>query len=216
MRGAAGLLCGGLLCAGLLGGCAGSTTAPAETSPAARGWREVATAADRERLRGWRAAWIKALGEARGGGHGAALAAAGRMFQPDAALDEPAPPPGDYRCRVTKLGTGAGTGPGLPSLVAYPFFRCRITREGELLSLTKLDGSQRPVGLLFPDGASRLVFLGTMMLGDEARALDYGSDPERDMVGVVERMGAGRWRLVLPYPRWESTLDVMELVAGEK
>jgi hypothetical protein len=30
--------------------------------------------------------------------------------------------------------------------------------------------------------------------------------------GVVERVGPARWRLVLPWPRWESNLDVMELV----
>jgi hypothetical protein len=31
-------------------------------------------------------------------------------------------------------------------------------------------------------------------------------------VGLFERVGPQRWRLVMPYPRWESTIDVMELV----
>jgi hypothetical protein len=32
------------------------------------------------------------------------------------------------------------------------------------------------------------------------------------MVGVVERIGENRWRLVLPYPHFESTIDILELV----
>ena len=32
------------------------------------------------------------------------------------------------------------------------------------------------------------------------------------MAGVVERIGENRRRLVLPYPRFESTIDVLELV----
>ena len=65
--------------------------------------------------------------------------------------------------------------------------------------------------LPFP-GQQRMVFLGTLQLGDEQRALQYGRDRERDMAGVVERIGDNRWRLVLPYPAFESTLDVIELV----
>jgi hypothetical protein len=32
------------------------------------------------------------------------------------------------------------------------------------------------------------------------------------MAGVVERIGNQRWRLVLPYPHFESTIDIVELV----
>ena len=56
-----------------------------------------------------------------------------------------------------------------------------------------------------------MIFLGTLQLGDEALALRYSRDKERDMVGVVERVGDNRWRLVLPYPHFESLLDVIEL-----
>jgi hypothetical protein len=35
------------------------------------------------------------------------------------------------------------------------------------------------------------------------------------MAGLVERIGARRWRLVLPYPRFESTLDVIEIVPAD-
>ena len=76
----------------------------------------------------------------------------------------------------------------------------------------KLTGSQRQVGLIFPGDAMRQVFLGTLVLGDEARAMQYGRDPERDVAGFVERIGPNRWRLIMPRPHFESQIDVMELV----
>jgi hypothetical protein len=96
--------------------------------------------------------------------------------------------------------------------VSYPPFTCRIGTGQGVLSFTKLDGSQRPVGRLFSNDDRRMIFLGTMARGDERGALDYGADAERDMAGALERIGPRRWRLVLPWPRWESTLDVIELV----
>ena len=36
------------------------------------------------------------------------------------------------------------------------------------------------------------------------------------MAGVVERVGDNRWRLVLPYPRFESLLDVIELASADE
>jgi hypothetical protein len=173
------------------------------------GWREIATPADRDRIARWRDGWTSALAKATRAGYAARIAAEGSLMVPDAALPGPTPPPGDYRCRVTKLGSQSEGG---LDYVSYPGFTCRISIERDLLSFTKLDGSQRPVGLLFPDGDARMIFLGTMMLGDEKRALEYGRDPDRDMAGAFERVGPRRWRLVLPCPRWESTLDVIELV----
>jgi hypothetical protein len=172
-------------------------------------WREIATPADRERIAKWRSGWTTALAKAQASGFGGRIAAQGVLMQPDAALPDPAPPPGDYRCRVTKLGA---QGEGGLDYVAYPGFTCRISMEKDLLSFTKLDGSQRPVGLLFPNDEARMIFLGTIMLGDESRPLDYGRDAERDMAGAFERIGQKRWRLVLPWPQWDSTLDVIELV----
>nr|MBA2772304.1 DUF4893 domain-containing protein [Sphingomonas sp.] len=79
-------------------------------------------------------------------------------------------------------------------------------------SLTKLTGSQRQVGAVFPGDPLRQVFLGTLMLGDEARAMQYGLDEQRNVAGFVERIGPVRWRMVMPRPHFESQLDVMELV----
>jgi hypothetical protein len=55
------------------------------------------------------------------------------------------------------------------------------------------------------------VFLGTLVLGDETRALQYGQDEMRDVAGYVERIGPDRWRLIMPKPHFESQMDVMEL-----
>ena len=57
-----------------------------------------------------------------------------------------------------------------------------------------------------------MIFLGTLQLGDEALAYRYSRDRERDMIGQFERVGDNRWRLVLPFPHFESQLDVIELV----
>ena len=118
-------------------------------------------------------------------------------------------PNGQYRCRVIKVGAKQ---PGLLDYIAYPAFRCRIQQERNLQGFAKLTGSQRPVGLVFPSEATRQVFLGTLVLGDEARAMQYGNDPDRDLIAWVERIGPNRWRMVFPSPRFESLTDVIELV----
>lgn len=171
-------------------------------------WRSVAREEDRRRLRNWREAWIEALADARTGGHSAEVASEGALLEPDSALPSLAPPPGDYDCRTIKLGAASE---GLLHYVAYPAYRCRIRREGDALTLVKLDGSQRPVGRLYADSERRMVFLGAMQLGDERRAYQYGVDRDRDLAGVLERVGERRWRLVFPYPRFESLLDAIEL-----
>jgi hypothetical protein len=172
-------------------------------------WRRVATTSDRERLRDWRTAFNRALGQARAAGHAAEIRREGRLLEPDAALGPVPIPNGAYRCRVIKMGAKSQ---GLLDYIAYPAFSCRIEAQGQVQSLTKLTGSQRQVGLLFAADPRRQVFLGTLVLGDEVRAMQYGSDPDRDVAGWVERIDQARWRLILPYPRFESTIDVIELV----
>ena len=172
-------------------------------------WRTIAREEDRRRLRNWREAWVEALADARAGGHAAEIAAEGALLEPDSARPSLAPPPGDYACRTIKLGAGS---PGMLPYVAYPAFRCRIRTDGAALTLVKLDGSQRPIGRLYTDTERRMVFLGTMQLGDERRAYQYGIDGERDLAGMLERVDDRRWRLVFPYPRHESLLDAIELI----
>lgn len=190
-------------------GCAAIQPAPGVIAAPARDWRAVATANDRERLREWRSAFTSALAAARASGHGAEIAREGVLLQPDAALGGKRIPNGMYRCRVIKLGAKSQ---GMLDYVAYPYFHCRIRQERELQGFAKLTGSQRQIGLIFPGDAMRQVFLGTLMLADEGRAMHYGLDRERDVAAFVERIGPDRWRMVMPRPHFESQLDVIELL----
>jgi hypothetical protein len=173
-------------------------------------WKDVATADDRQRLADWRATFVSALDAARKGGHAADIARDGVLLEPDAALGPPGIANGMYRCRVIKLGAKSNSG-GLP-YVSYPPFVCRVKADRGLQRFNKLSGSQRYVGLIFPGDAVRQVFLGTLVLGDETRALQYGQDQLRDVAGYVERIGPNRWRVIMPKPHFESQLDVVELV----
>lgn len=192
-------------------GCTKSTgeTAPVRAASDDIDWRRIATSNDRTRVREWRTAWMQGLAKARAAGHQAEISREGALLEPDAALEWGAPPAGHYQCRMIKVGAKSE---GLLDYVAYPAFDCRVRAEDGLMSFAKLSGSQRPLGMFLPDNSRRMIFLGTLQLGDERRALEYGRDRERDMAGVVERIGAGRWRLVFPYPHFESTVDVLELV----
>jgi hypothetical protein len=172
-------------------------------------WREVATSNDQVRLREWRATFVAALAAARKAGHSDEIGREGALLDPDSALGGGPIPNGTYRCRVIKLGAKA---PGNLDYVSYPGFTCRVAAERSLQQLDKLNGSQRYDGLIFPGDAMRQLFLGTLVLGDETRAPQYGQDETRDIAGYVERIGPDRWRLIMPKPHFESQLDVMELV----
>jgi hypothetical protein len=172
-------------------------------------WREAATSNDEQRLRDWRSTFIAALKAARASGHSAEIAAEGALLEPDAALGPPPIPNGNYRCRVIKVGAKSA---GLLDYIAYPAFNCVLRSERGIQSFVKTSGSQRVVGLIFPGDAMRQVLLGSLVLGDEERAMQYGQDETRDVAGFVERIGPRRWRLVMPKPHFESQLDVLELV----
>jgi hypothetical protein len=184
--------------------------APAPARPPAQAtdnWRDYARPADADRLARLSGAWETALKLARDKGHADELAALGPLTDPKAAvLPHPQPAPGDYRCRTIKLGGNLG-------FVSYPWFKCRVElTPGGDLTLTKTTGSQRPAGKFYPDADTRLVYLGGQAWGsDEEKAPAYGAAPERDQIGVLERIGETRWRLALPWPRVESDLDLMEL-----
>lgn len=175
-----------------------------------RDWRGVVTSMDRDRYQRRQAAWTLALQQARRQPGSGDLAPLGRLIEPDAALPAVTPPPGDYRCRTIKLGSQGGE-QGL-GYVVYGWFACRIEQTPNGLKFSKLTGSQRPAGLLFPEDATQMVMLGSMALGSEPPANSYGQRPDRDMISVLERIGERRWRLVTPWPQNESNLDLLELV----
>lgn len=191
-----------------LAGCGGRGDTATGSAPVMANWRKVATAADRDRLRRWRNVWLDAANRARASGAGREMTAQGVLFDPDLALADALPPPGDYRCRVFKLGAKRS---GMRDFTAYPAYSCRIEQTGGVSTFRKTGGSQRVEGRIFAE-PPRAVFLGTLVLGDEARALAYGRDATRDMAGIVERIGERRWRMALPLPAFESTLDIIELV----
>jgi Domain of unknown function (DUF4893) len=198
-----------LLAALPAGAAAREVVAPPTAERPNDNWRLLATEDDRSRVRRWRTVWTDAIARARAAGHGAEVDAEGPLLDPDAALGGALPPPGDYDCRTIKVGARSA---GLMDYAVYPRFLCRIEAHNGRLHFTRLDGSQRPIGILFADSDRRLIFLGTLQLGDESLALRYSRDTERDMIGLVERIGARRWRIGLPAPHFESLLDVIELV----
>jgi hypothetical protein len=179
-----------------------------EPPPKSAAWRRLATSADEDRIARLSSAWQQALTEA-GKSFGAEIRKEGALLRPGAALPRPAPTPGSYNCRLIKLGQLT------PKTRAYesfkPFF-CYVEVEGDLLTIVKQTGSQRPAGRLWEDdNPDRLIFLGSLALGDEEQPIGYGDDPKRNMAGVFERVGPFRWRLVIPWPQSTSKLDVFEL-----
>jgi hypothetical protein len=179
-----------------------------EPDAKSEGWMSVATPQDESRLDRIGLAWSEALAEAKRS-QPAEVRKEGRLLDPKAGLPAPAPTPGSYNCRLIKLGKGTARAPAFERF--KPFF-CYVEVEGELLTIVKQTGSQRPAGRLWQDDlANRLVFLGSLALGNEEQPLAYGEDPKRDMAGVLERIAPFRWRLVIPWPQGTSKLDVFEL-----
>ena len=170
-------------------------------------WRSSASADDLARIDGIGSAWTEALTAARRR-FARQVEAEGDLLNPDAALPFPAPTPGNYMCRWIRLGSNEQ---GARAFIAYRSFFCFIGAEGDLLSLTKQTGSDRPSGYLFEDGPRRMIFLGSLALGDEGAPRAYGEDPSRDLAGAVERIGSFRFRLVVPRPRSGALLEVIEL-----
>jgi len=172
-------------------------------------WQRVASAADLNRIRRLATGWSSGLTQARSGGFGDEIRAEGKLLDPYAAQARPAPTPGSYSCRLVRLGRENGKGPTFQKF--KPFF-CYVQVEANLFTIVKQTGSQRPAGRLWEDdNPNRLIFLGTLALGDEEEARAYGEDPKRDMAGIFERIAPFVWRLVIPYPQNGAQIDVFEL-----
>ncbi|HYC63544.1 MAG TPA: DUF4893 domain-containing protein [Reyranellaceae bacterium] len=172
-------------------------------------WLRVATGEDQAKIERLGLAWQSALADARDSRFASELRKEGRLLEPRSGLPRPAPTPGSYNCRLIKLGRIEPRGPAYESF--KPFY-CYVEVEDELLTIVKQTGSERPAGRLWEDDRpERLIFLGSLALGDEQQPRAYGEDPKRDMAGVLERIGPFRWRLVIPWPRGNAKLYVFEL-----
>ena len=172
-------------------------------------WQQIASSEDAARIHRVGTAWSTGLSEARSGGFGNDIKAEGKLLVPGAGQSKPAPTPGSYSCRMIRLGKEKARGPAFQKF--KPFF-CYVGVEGELFTIVKQTGSQRPAGRLWEDdNANQLIFLGTLALGDEEEARAYGEDPKRDMAGVFERFAPFKWRLVIPFTQSGARIDVFEL-----
>ena len=98
----------------------------------------------------------------------------------------------------------------MPTWSAGGSYPCRIEAARDALRFTRDGGPQRTSGLLFPDG-DRMIYLGAINLGNERGGFKYNADVDRNQVGVLHSLGPKRWRLELPFPLWESTLDLIEI-----
>ncbi|WP_185829310.1 DUF4893 domain-containing protein [Sphingomonas ginkgonis] len=172
-------------------------------------WIGLANPDDRDRIARVEAAWTAALADARAGGAADDISKEGLLLKPAAALPRPAPTPGSYNCRLVKVGNYTRKTKAFERF--KPFF-CYVEVDGDELTIVKQTGSQRPAGRLYADDrADRLVYLGSLALGSEDQPLAYGESSARNMAGVFQRIGAFQWRLVIPWPRSQSKLDVFEL-----
>lgn len=176
-------------------------------------WRDSATPADETLIETLPAIWARVLASAKERSS-TAIAAEGPLLDPGAALDHPELPPGSYFCRVVRIGKSAGH----RRFIAFPPRFCYISADdasddsvGEKgLIFAKQTGTDLPTGYLYVDGDRRYVFLGARQKRQGDTSLGYGTDAERNVVGVVERIGAFRWRLVAPREDG-NTIDIYEL-----
>ena len=171
-------------------------------------WKAVATTSDESRIQRLGLAWQQALAEAQPRFR-RDIASEGDLLKPLARLPRPQPTPGSYNCRMISIGKAQGRA----AFEKFKPFFCYVLVDDEgLLTIVKQTGSQRPAGRLWDDDdANRMIFLGSLALGDEKEPRAYGEDPDRDMAGVFERIAPFRWRLVIPYPRSGAQLEVFEL-----
>lgn len=162
---------------------------------------KLMTPADKTRLQNYGETRKAALLEAKGG-------EASDVATLDGIVAKPLVPfrdldlTGNWQCRTIKAG-------GLSELVIYGWFKCRVSDDGSGWMLEKTSGSQRTKGRFFDDGDSRLIYIGSFSVNDEA-AKPYGSGPESDQVGYAFRTGPQEWRIEFPAPHYESKLDILE------
>ena len=205
----------------LAGGCdtankrarsAASVTVEAESK--SNLWKAVAKPADENRINRIGLAWQEALTGAEPRFR-REIAAEGALLKARAALPRPEPTPGSYNCRMISFGKGDRKSPTFEKF--KPFFCYVLADDAGVLTIVKQTGSQRPAGRLWEDDMpDRMIFLGSLALGNEQEPLAYGEDPERDMAGVFERFAPFRWRLVIPYPQSGAKLEVFELTPVAK
>jgi hypothetical protein len=200
----------------LAGGCETATkraragaTVTVEPEAKSDAWKAVATPSDQDRIDRLGLAWQESLTEARRR-FAKDIEAEGDLLVPRGGLPRPQPTPGSYNCRMISIGAPDRSSSSFQKF--KPFFCYVLSDDSGVLTIVKQTGSRRPAGRLWDDDdPKRMIFLGSLALGDEKEPLAYGEDPARDTAGVFERIGPFRWRLVIPWPRSGAKLEVFEL-----
>lgn len=186
-----------------------AATVTIEEETQSDGWTRVASTSDQGRIDRLGLAWQQAIEEARPRFE-RQIAAEGDLLMPRSALPRPQPTPGSYNCRMIRIGKVEGKTAAFERF--KPFFCYVLSDEDGVLTIVKQTGSQRPAGRLWDDERpNRMIFLGSLSLGDEKEPLAYGDDPDRDMAGVFERIAPFRWRLVIPWARSGAKIELYEL-----
>lgn len=198
------------------------SAAPLHAAKPERSWQEAATGADRKRLARLWEAWTGAMADIAANGQTPALSALGPVAVADAgtmhanAADReaspakgPLPVPGAYLCRTLRLGQ-KGNKAAASRVQVGESYPCRIEAKEGSLWFEQETGANRLGGRLYADG-DRLVFLGATALRGEMGVMPYGADPERNAIGALRALGPAQWRLELPWPTWQSMLDLVEL-----
>ncbi len=162
------------------------------------------TQPDRERMSQFDASRVRALGEALLSTDSGDRAILSALFTP-AVEPIDTMPDGAYRCRTIKLG-------GLLPLTPYGYFACAVSEGGTRIE--KTSGSQRFTGTLTPTPGA-LFYQGALHYNDDP-PLAYGDDAEMNQVGCVYKIEhLGIYRLELPFPLYESSHDVIELISAQ-
>jgi hypothetical protein len=177
-------------------------------SSAFAGWQDEASHFDANRLAKIDEARAKGLSEAQSGRDIGLI---------HSVLDAQARPAsaraleGDWQCRTIKLG-------GMSPDIVYSWFRCRIGHRGDRLYFSKLNGTQRLNGVLFPHESGGFVLLGALSAKGEPPHRYSGNGPSAgaaatpdDAIGLLESTGRSSARIEFPYPVQESTFDIIEL-----
>ena len=178
-------------------------------TPVLAGWQEVVHPADAARLQQLPQIRDAALADAqRGQGRGDGRAIA-RVLEPEGRAVPANVLAGDWRYRQMKLGR-------MSSYLVYDrWFRCNIRPFQGGFLLQKMNGSQRFVGVLFPDHGA-WVYVGASSARGEAWHNYSGASPALgaqvtpdDQIGLLTGIGDNRLRLEIPAIQ-ESLLDVVE------
>jgi hypothetical protein len=178
-------------------------------TPSFAAWQDQASRADLERLGQLPQIRDAAMADAQAGtGRGDARAISGVMGAQGHAIPAHALV-GTWRCRQLKLGR-------MSSYMVYDgWFNCSIRPRNGGLLLQKSNGSQRFMGMLYPENGA-WVYLGASSARGEpwheysgnSASLGASTTPD-DQIGILTGIGDNHLRLEIPAVQ-ESLLDVVE------